>query len=268
MPQRCVRFDRQRPKQRRNDDWETPPDPDAKFGPAKAGGTGMIYKPEQTVDLAPGAILPAEVRFGHAADPKALAAPVLQTQGNIHLAQDRPTDSLTLASATADKGYHASSEFSQRQREGIRTVISDPVKNRHLAQLSQGAARAVRAAQRSASSASGKPLLKPSGQPLERSFAQGLDAGGARRTTVRGLENLNQRFKVLAAIYHLSQLMRKIWGVGTPKQWVAGVKPLGWILFRRLVAGWFKLVIGTERGIVGFKCQWERSGTQLDSVNK
>src|ERR1035441_973233 len=57
--------------------------------------------------------------------------------------------------------------------------------------------------------------------------------------------------------------MRVIWGVGTPKQWVAGVKPLVWILFRLFVAEWFKLVIGTEHAISCFRCQWEQSRTQL-----
>jgi len=256
-------FDRQRPKKMSHDDWENPHDPDAKIGPTKAGATDMIYKPEHTVDLDTGAGLQAEVRFGHEADPKDLAAHVLQAQGNINLAQYRPADSLTIHSATADKGYHAPNELSQLQREGIRTVISDPVKNRNLDKLSTEAFKAVRAAKRSVGSESGKQLLKQRGMHLERSFAHGLDAGGARRTTLRGLENLNKRFKVTAAIYNLSQLMRKIWGVGTPKQWVAGVKPLVWILFRLFVAVWFKLVIGTERGIVGFRCPWKQTWTQL-----
>jgi transposase len=256
-------FDRQRPKKMSHDDWENPHDPDAKIGPTKAGATDMIYKPEHTVDLDTGAGLQAEVRFGHEADPKDLAAHVLQAQGNINLAQYRPADSLTIHSATADKGYHAPNELSQLQWEGIRTVISDPVKNRNLDKLSTEAFKAVRAAKRSVGSESGKQLLKQRGMHLERSFAHGLDAGGARRTTLRGLENLNKRFKVTAAIYNLSQLMRKIWGVGTPKQWVAGVKPLVWILFRLFVAVWFKLVIGTERRIAGIRCQWEQAGTQL-----
>ena len=51
-----------------------------------------------------------------------------------------------------------------------------------------------------------------------QSFAHILDAGGLRRTTLRGWENLNKRFKLAAAFYNLSQLMRKIFGFGTPKQ--------------------------------------------------
>jgi hypothetical protein len=223
----------------------------------------MIYKPEHTVDLDTGTVLQAEVRLGHEADQKDLAAHVLQAQVNINLAQERPADSLTIQSATADKGYHAPDELSQLQREGIRTVISDPVKNRNLTKLSPDEVKAVLAARRSAGSESGKQLLKKRGMHLERSFAHVLDAGGARRTTLRGLENLNKRHKASAAIYNLSQLMRAIWGVGTPKQWVAGVKPLVWILFRLFVTGWLRLVIGIEHGIAGFRCQWEQSRMQL-----
>ena len=256
-------FDRKRPKKMSNDDWENPHDPDAKIGPTKAGAIDMIYKPEHTVDLNTGTILQAEVRLGHESDKKDLALHVLEAQVNINLAQDRPADSLTIQSATADKGYHAPNELSQLQQEVIRTVISDPVEHRNFDKLSPEAAKAVRATKRSARSESGKKLLKQRGRHLEQSFAHVLDAGGARRTTLRGLENLNKRFKVTAANYNLSQLMREIWGVGTPKQWVAGAKPLGWILFGLFVARWGKLVIGTERGIAGFKCQCQQTGTQL-----
>jgi len=256
-------FDRKRPKKMSNDDWENPHDPDAKIGPTKTGAIDMIYKPEHTVDLDTGAILQAEVRLGDEADQQDLAAHVLQAQVNINLAQDRPVDSLTIHSATADKGYHAASEMGALQHEGIRTVISDPVKNRKLAKLNPAEAKAVRAAKRSARSESGKQLLRKRGMHLERSFAHVLDAGGARRTTLRGLVNLSKRFKVTAAIYNLSQLMRKIWGVGTPKQWAAGAKPLGWNFGRVLVMGWCRLVIGTERWLAGFSCQWESTWTQL-----
>jgi transposase len=256
-------FDRQRPKKMSNDDWENPHDPDAKLGPTKAGAIDMIYKPEHTVDLDTGAILQAEVRLGHEADQKDLALHVLQAQANSNQAQDRPADSLTIQSATADKGYYAVMEMNQLQREGIRTVISDPVRNRKIEKLSPEEANTVRKARRSARSESGKKLLKKRGMHLERSFAHLLDAGGARRTTLRGLENLNKRFKLSAAIYNLSQLMRKLWGVGTPKQWAAGGKTLGWILCRLFAVRWSRLVNGMVRWIAGFGCRWEQSRTRL-----
>ena len=217
-----------------NEEWVNPHDPDAKIGPTKAGATDMIYKPEHTVDLDTGAILQAEVRLGHEADQKDLSQHVLQAQANINQAQDSAADSLTIESTTADKGYHAVAEMKQLQAEGIRTVISDPVKNRKLENLDTEDAQVVRRAKRSAGSKSGKKLLRRRGMHLERSFAHILDAGGARRTTLRGLGNLNKRFKVSAAIYNLSQLMRKLFGVGTPKQLAAMGKAL-FLVWRTIV---------------------------------
>jgi len=230
-------FDRKRPKKMGNEEWVNPHDPDAKIGQTKAGATDMIYKPEHTVDLDTGAILQAEVRLGHEADQRDLSQHVLQAQVNINQAQDSAADSLTIESATADKGYHAVAEMKQLQAEGIRTVISDPVKNRKLENLDAEDAQVVRKAKRSAGSKSGKELLRRRGMHLERSFAHILDAGGARRTTLRGLGNLNKRFKVSAAIYNLSQLMRKLFGVGTPKQLAAMGKALFLVWRTIVVAG-------------------------------
>ena len=227
-------FDRKRPKKMSNEEWVNPHDPDAKIGQTKAGATDMIYKPEHTVDLDTGAIVQAEVRLGHETDQKDLSLHVLQAQENINQAKDSAADNLTIQSTTADKGYHAVAEMKQLQAEGIRTVISDPVKNRKLENLETEDVRVVRKAKRSACSKSGKELLRRRGMHLERSFAHILDAGGARRTTLRGLGNLNKRFIISAAIYNLSQLMRKLFGVGTPKQLAAMGKTL-FLVWRAIV---------------------------------
>jgi len=231
------RFDRKRPKKMSNQDWENPNDPDAKIGPTKAGATDMIYKPETTVDLDTGAILNAEVRPGDEPDQKDLALHVLEAQENLNEVKDLPAGTLTIESATADKGYHAVLEMGFLQQEGIRTVISDPVINRNMEKLTQEESKVIRSARRSAKSKSGKELLKSRGMHLERPFAHILDAGGARRTTLRGSDNLNKRFKFSAAIYNLSQLMRKLLGVGTPKQWAAWGKALFYLFWRLLLGG-------------------------------
>lgn len=232
------RFDRKRPKKMSNQDWVNPNDPDARIGPTKAGATDMIYKPENTVDLDTGAILNAEVRPGDEADQKDLAAHVLEAQENLNAAKALPPETLTIESATADKGYHAVAEMGGLQQEGIRTVISDPVRNRNLEKLTPAERAVVGQARRSAQSKSGKELLRRRGRHLERTFAHILDAGGARRTTLRGLVNLNKRYKLSAAIYNLSQLMRKLLGVGTPKQWAARGKALFWLFGRLFLEGW------------------------------
>ena len=56
---------------------------------------------------------------------------------------------------------------------------------------------------------------------LERSFEHVLDEGGLRRATLKGTENLTKRYKIAAACFNLSLLMRALLGVGTPKQWMA-----------------------------------------------
>ena len=251
-------FDRKRPKKMSNEDWVNPHDPDAKIGPTKAGGTDLLYKPENTVDLATGAILQAEVRLGHEPDHKDLAPHVLEAQENINTVQALPAGSLTIVSATADKGYHAVPELGALQTEGIRTVISDPVKHRKLENLSPAEAQVVRTAKRSAQSKSGKGWLQKRGMHLERTFAHILDAGGARRTTLRGLANLNKRFKLAAAIYNLSQLLRKLFGVGTPKQRAAGARGLFCRLWTYLVTGWSRMVAGQDQSSAKFVAPWQQ----------
>ena len=39
---------------------------------------------------------------------------------------------------------------------------------------------------------------------------------------LQGTENLTKRHKVAAACFNLSLLLRTLFGVGTPKQWMAG----------------------------------------------
>jgi transposase len=230
------KFDRHRPGKGSNQVWVNPHDPQAKIGRTKDGATDMIYKPEAVVDLDTGAIVQAQVQLGDEADHKEMAVKVLEAQQNINRASGEKLDTLTVQSLTSDKGYYAVSEMQVLQGEGIRTVIADPIDNRRLDKLQAQQKRAVLAARRSVKSQSGKALLRRRGMHIERSFAHILDCGGMRRTTLRGWENLNKRYKLAAAFYNLSQLMRKLFGIGTPKQLAA----LGRLLFLQLT--WFLML--------------------------
>jgi transposase len=227
------RFDRKRPGKGSNQEWENPHDPDAKIGRTKDGATDMIYKPEAVVDLDTGAIVKAEVQLGDEADHQDMSVRILEAQQNINRAAGEELDILTVQSATSDKGYYAVNELQSLQREGIRTIISDPIDNRRLDKLEPAEKKAVLAARRSVKSKSGKEFLRRRGMHIERSFAHILDCGGMRRATLRGWENLNKRYKLAAAFYNLSQLMRKLFGFGTPKQLAAS----GRLLFIQL--SWF-----------------------------
>lgn len=228
-------FDRHRPGKGSNREWVNPYDPDAKIGRTKDGATDMIYKPEAVVDLDTGAIVQAEVHPGDQADHQEMATRVLEAQQNINQACGHKLDTLTVTSVTSDKGYYAVGELEALQREVIRTVICDPLDNRRVDKLEPEQQRTVRAARRSVKSKSGKGLLRRRGMHIERSFAHILDCGGMRRTTLRGWENLNKRFKLAAAFYNLSQLMRQLFGFGTPKQLAAA---LGRLLFHHWTCLW------------------------------
>ncbi len=228
------KFDRHRPGKGSNQEWQNPFDPDAKIGRTKDGATDMIYKPEAVVDLDTGAIVQADVHPGDQADHQEMATRVLEAQQSINQANGDKPDSLTVTSVTSDKGYYSVSELQALQQEDIRTVISDPIDNRRVDKLNAQEQRAVRAAKRSVRSKSGKELLRRRGMHIERSFAHILDAGGMRRTTLRGWENLNKRFKLAAAFYNLSQLMRRLFGFGTPKQLAAALERGGRALFSEL----------------------------------
>lgn len=255
------RFDRHRPGKGSNQEWQNPHDPDAKIGRTKDGATDMIYKPEAVVDLDTGAIVQADVHPGDQVDHKEVATRVLEAQQTINQACEQPLDRLTAISITSDKGYYAVDQLQALQQEGIRTVISDPIDNRRVDKLEPQQQRAVRAARRSVKSESGKELLRRRGMHIERSFAHILDCGGMRRTTLRGWENLNKRFKLGAAFYNLSQLMRKLFGFGTPKQLVAALERGGRGLFWRLAAAitLWRLVVGR---IISF---WHLTGPEFSA---
>jgi transposase len=226
------KFDRNRPGKGSNQDWENPHDPDAKIGPKKDGATDMIYKPEAVVDLDTGAVVQAEVHPGDQADHKEMATRVLEAQQTINEVRGAEVDTMTVQTVTSDKGYYAVSEVQGLQSEAIKTVIADPVQNPRLEKLEPEEQEAVKAARRSVKSKYGKDLLRRRGMHIERSFAHILDSGGMRRATLRGWENLNKRFKLAAAFYNLSQLMRKLCGFGTPKQ----LEAFGGALFSMVAA--------------------------------
>lgn len=60
----------------------------------------------------------------------------------------------------------------------------------------------------------GKALLRKRGELLERPFAHCYEAGGMRRTQLRGHENILKRLLVHVAGFNLGLAMRKLFGIG------------------------------------------------------
>lgn len=216
-------FDRHRAgKKMSNQQWQNPHDPDAKIGRTKDGATDMIYLPEHTVDLDTGAIVQAQVLPGDHRDSEDLSARIIEAVVSVQEAQGTTEVEVLPQTLTADKGYFSLEEIGHLQALSLKTVISDPRRDqRRLDKLEPSQRQTLARAQRSTRSKYGRALLRKRGQHIERSFAHVLDAGGMRRATLRGLENLNKRHQIAAACSNLSQLLRRLYGIGTPKQWAA-----------------------------------------------
>lgn len=215
------RFDRKRPgRKTSNAAWQNPHDRDAKIGKTKDGATDMVYLPEHTVDLETGTIVQAQVLPGDHRDSEELSGRVIEAVVTV---QEAKQDEAVLPDTlTGDKGFFSLKEVGLLHEFSIKTIIPDPhAGRRRLDKLTSPERQVLRRAERSVRSKYGKRLLRKRGQYIERSFAHVLDAGGMRRTTLRGLENLNKRHQIAAACYNLSQLLRRIYGAGTPKQWMA-----------------------------------------------
>ena len=239
------RFDKKREgRKTSNQEWQNPNDPEAKVGRTKDGATDMTYKPEHVSDLESGAIVRVEVRPGDAADNDAsLCERVLAAIGTLSEAlPEQPIGKLG-CELCGDEGYFAIEQVGQLQECGVRTVIADPQADRRKPKKASAAHRAALSyASRSTRSASGKALLRKRGEHVGRSFCHVLDHGGLRRATLRGCEKLTKRHMVAAMSYNLSRLLRTLFGIGTPKQALAGAHRLlvmacyrFWRTFLRLV---------------------------------
>jgi len=222
-PRAVSAFDRKRKgRKTSNKEWRNPHDPDAKVGVDKKGATRMLYKPEHVVDLDTGAIVDVELNLGDEADAKELAERVREAEEGLNDALDEPRGMARVETVVGDMGYCDVEALVTLQTVGIRTAIPDPVSNRHVEKLPDDQRRALRTAQQTLRSRSGRWLMRHRGEFCERSFVHVLDDGGARRTTLRGRENILKRYLVQAACLNLSILLRHTLGIGTLKQtWAA-----------------------------------------------
>ena len=247
------RFDRKREgRKTSNQDWQNPHDPGAIVGRTKDGACDMIYKPEHVTDLESGAIVTAQVRPGDAADnDESLCERIEQAVITLsEVAPGAPVEKLG-SELCADEGYFAIEQVARLQACGVRTVIADPqAGRRNPRNASEEHRAALRRARRATRSASGKALLRKRGEHLERGFCHVLDHGGLRRATLRGCEKLTKRHIVAASAHNLSLLLRHLFGIGTPKQALAGagnglVRLISWLW--RLVATKLALTTVMER---------------------
>lgn len=221
------RFDKKREgRKTSNKEWENPHDPDARVGKTKRGTTRMIYKAEHVVDLDTGAIVDVRLRHGDEGDATDLADRIQQTQKRLERIKDadpgeEQDDDPNILTITADAGYHSTGELTRLRAANVLTIIPAPTRNRALEKLSYEELVALECTEAVTACNEGKWFTRRRSMLVEPSFANVLDAGGLRRTTLRGRSNNAKRHVIGAITRNLSHLMRALYGVGTPKQAIA-----------------------------------------------
>jgi transposase len=211
------RFDKTRQdKKVSNDEWESPNDPDSRIARLKDGTTHAAYKAEHVIDLKTDLVLSAVVYPADQGDAATLAESVVQAQKNVINAES----SANIAEVVADKGYHAAETLATvNEALGVRTYIPEPQRKKPWAWSERPAAerRAITANHRRVRGARNKTLQRRRSELVERSFAHVCQTGGARRCWLHGLLKVSKRYLLQVAARNLGLIMRKLFGIGTPR---------------------------------------------------
>jgi transposase len=210
------RFDKKRPdKKVSNAEWQSKTDADSRIAKMKDGTTHLAYKAEHVVDLKSDLVVAATVHPADHADQETLCDSVLEGQQNLQAAGSE----VEIKGVVTDKGYHSVATVELCGALGMQTYIAEPERphgydwEKHTAaerQAVEGNRRRVRGAR-------GKKLQRLRSELPERSFAHVCETGGGRRTWLRGLVKVTKRYLVQVAARNLGVIMRKLFGIGTPR---------------------------------------------------
>ncbi len=210
------RFDRTRKDKRvSNEEWVSKTDPDSRIAKMKNGETHLAYKAEHVIDLETEVVLAASIRPADHADVDTMVDSVVEAQVNLTEAGVE----VEIEEAVADKGYHATDTIELAESLNLRTYIPErkPKGERNWRDVPEEKRRAVLNNRRRVRRAKSKRLQRQRSERVERSFAHICDTGGARRSWLHGLEKVQKRYSIAAMARNLGLLMRKVFGIGTPR---------------------------------------------------
>lgn len=210
------RFDRKRKdKKVSNQEWESKTDPDSRITKMKDGRTHLAYKAEHTVDVETDVVLSAQVHPANRGDADTLVEAIVGAQLNLMMSGSEAA----IRDAAADKGYHSTENLAVLDQVSVRTYIPEKkLRGRrrwrnHTVEDQQS----YYANRRRVKGKRGRMLQRKRSEMTERSFAHVCETGRARRTWLRGLENIHKRYLIQVAARNLGLILRHLFGVGTPR---------------------------------------------------
>src|SRR5438270_7389699 len=191
----------------------------------KDGRTHLAHKAEHAVDMETGAIVAVTLHGADKGDTETIQDTVAEAGERITsvVADTGNEEAVQQVSAegprevVTDKGYHSRALVNELTEGGVRTYCSEPNRGRQRWQDRRKEQQAVYANRRRIRGERGRRLLRQRGEKLERWNQHLYDRGGMRRVHLRGRTNILKRLLVHAGAANLGLLMRKLFGVGTPR---------------------------------------------------
>jgi transposase len=229
------RFDKKRKKKKvSNKDWKSPTDPDAKIARMKDGTTHLAYKAEHAVDLGSELIVAAQILPATTSDPASLLPTLEKAQENL-----LEVSGQAIVEVVADRGYHKNETLADCREAGLRTYVCEPKLNadRTWTDKPEEWEVAYRANRRRVRAAHSKALQRQRSELAERGFAHVCETGRGRRSWIRGLVEVGKRYLIQVAGRNLGIIMRRLFGVGTPRG-LAGASGLIFAAFFALRNAW------------------------------
>jgi len=210
--EQLARFDRKRKKKGSNKEWTHPHDPDARITKMKDGRTHLAHKAEHAVDVASGALLEVTLHPADAGDTTTGIETLNAAQQAAQAVALGP-----IQEAVLDKGYHSNAVLVTLQAQEIRSYVSEPKRKRRCWRDQPEAQGPLYANRRRLRGPRNKRLQAQRTELCERSNAHLYETGGMRRVHLRGRENILKRLLIHGAGFNLALLLRKTYGVGTPR---------------------------------------------------
>jgi transposase len=229
------KFDKNRDKKVSNDEWQSPTDPDSRITKMKDGTTHLAYKAEHVVDVEADLLLGAEVTPANHGDTETLCDSVAQAQLNLQAAGSKTE----IQDVAADKGYHGAGTLELCTVLDWRTYIPERRRKERSRWTDKpaGYREAVYANRRRVRGARSKRLQRLRSELTERSFAHVCETGRARRTWLRGLDKVRKRYLIQVAARNLGVILRKLFGIGTPRT-LQDLVGLVWSLYLAMLTCW------------------------------
>ena len=178
-------------------------------------GTHLAYKAEHVVDLKTDLVLAAVVYEARRGDAETLAESVVRAAQH-HRGRQSREHSRRGGRQRLSLRRHTGPLERSRWPENL---YSEPQRNTNWKWRARPAEQqvAVLGNRRRVRGPRGKRLQRGRSELTEWSFAHVCETGGARRCWLRGLVKVSKRYLLQVAARNLSLIMRKLFGVGTPR---------------------------------------------------